>query len=778
MPHLFVTLTSDEFTSSRWKAFDNLEKILSEIDPKLKWRDAPVEAVKIFRHRLHTFCRLFLTPAKKPGIFGRVKHWIIRFENQGRGSLHAHMPLWIHEEDVEQVWSEITARIPGGTSSNGKCLRPDPDTDLLSAELHDLVKRKQMHFCSRKICRASGRCALHFPKHLQEEIEPQYNTEMKRYEYHRPRPCDRNIVEYHPLLLLLWGAHCNVQKCSSEDFSKYLMKYMMKIEPRGELVLDDNISTSIGLGGLTDVQKKAASAMFLSRPVSTQEAAMHLLGYSMIERSPSLSVEFISTPPPEKRMHIFKHDAACMDNVVPHAIDKYAGRPDSLENVTFTEYFQYYTTRKQKYTRANGSILCDGFTWDNQFVYKRTAPHLVRFSQYNPVHNPEAYFYNQLLAQKPFRSEASLLSGCSSYYHAYLKHMLSKGTSKSLEDHILEYTKRNLYSNVDIGAMLEIARSNLQLDVPLDDDDNNDGPSDCKYTNTEFFGLSNPDEKQAEVIHELCSEYCPTYHLLTGGPGCGKTFVTKHIANAYIKAGKKVLLAASTGAAARRLSKTAVTAHRLFAINPIFQFLTPLHPGHEMYELLLHADIIIIDEVSMLTASIMNIIVHRLEVLSHAAQQANPDYRPPVVLLVGDMKQLPPVCKCKGVSEGDVCKTCHISSSKIYGDLIRHELKKSHRCNNDDYIEFLNVIRHRRPTNTELLLALGDKCISHDSAMTCAGGEHTILCSHLQDTIEFNNAALKQSFTDNEIMDVPPMSNILDGHHLEKWRDEIVSNTV
>ena len=46
----------------------------------------------------------------------------------------------------------------------------------------------------------------------------------------------------------------------------------------------------------------------------------------------------------------------------------------------------------------------------NNYVYKRLPNHLVRFSDYHPRTNQEAFFYNILLAKIPFRDEAELFS--------------------------------------------------------------------------------------------------------------------------------------------------------------------------------------------------------------------------------------------------------------------------------------------------------------------------------------------------------------------------------
>eukprot|EP00951_Prasinocladus_malaysianus_P000169 scaffold1283_cov18-Prasinocladus_malaysianus.AAC.1 len=783
MPHLFVTLTSDEFTSTRWPAYDTLSNLLRAIDGELSWVDAPVEAAKIFKERLTTFRKTVLCPTNShgktmAGIFGKVKHWIIRYECQGRGSLHAHISLWLEDlQDAEKVWSEITAVIPGETK-NEDVIPPDAEKYPLYNRLHHLVKRKQIHWCRPHLCKSKGTCRLKFPKQQQKVITPHYNESTHRFEYYRPRKCDRNVVEYHPLLLLFWGAHCNVQKVTSEEFSRYLLKYQMKVEPSGTLNLDEDASKALGIDDLTEIQRKTAAALLLSRPVCAQEAAMHILGHSMIERSRSLAVDFISTPPPNKRMHIFKHKAQTAGKVAAHAIDTYTARPDSLDHVTFIDYQRCYTRlKKAQCSDQNHYIGMDDL---GNHIYERTCPKLIRFTDYNPVTNPEGYFYNQLLQLIPFRHESELASEETSYYESYLQHVQNntehncpneaqeQKQPSHLQNHILSYAQRHLYSSVDIDALHELAESNLQKQMANTTSNNNHTES-C-YVTQPFENLAEPKAEQTDIIFRLTDDCSGDYHLLTGEPGCGKTFVTKHVANRYLGLGKKVVLAASTGAAALRLSNNATTAHHLFNINPLHMYLTPLTPQSEMYHTILHADVIIIDECSMLTSQIMNIIIHRLKQLTSAAATANHTYRQPKLILVGDMRQLPPVCTCHQNQEA--CRKCHLTSSQIYPHLERHVLITPNRCHDPSFLDFLKLIRWRKPTETELQVALSNNVITENSAEDLVDSEHTVLCSHLEDTVNFNKKAISKLFDDSELQSVEPNTNIPDNHPLSDWRDK------
>jgi len=116
--------------------------------------------------------------------------------------------------------------------------------------------------------------------------------------------------------------------------------------------------------------------------------------------------------------------------------------------------------------------------------------------------------------------------------------------------------------------------------------------------------------------------------VLTGGPGCGKTFTTKTIASLWKAMGKSILLAAPTGRAAQRLAemtkREAKTIHRLLAFDP-----RTMHFRFDEQNPL-EAEAIIVDEISMLDLF-----------LAHSLMKAIPSGAQ--VLLVGDSDQLPSV---------------------------------------------------------------------------------------------------------------------------------------
>ncbi|MEV1009650.1 ATP-dependent RecD-like DNA helicase [Streptomyces sp. NPDC049881] len=115
--------------------------------------------------------------------------------------------------------------------------------------------------------------------------------------------------------------------------------------------------------------------------------------------------------------------------------------------------------------------------------------------------------------------------------------------------------------------------------------------------------------------------------VLTGGPGCGKSFTVRSVVELARAKRAKVLLAAPTGRAAKRLAELtgaeASTVHRLLELKP---------GGDAAYDRdrPLDADLVVVDEASMLDLLLANKLAKAVPPGAH-------------LLLVGDVDQLPSV---------------------------------------------------------------------------------------------------------------------------------------
>jgi exodeoxyribonuclease V alpha subunit len=115
--------------------------------------------------------------------------------------------------------------------------------------------------------------------------------------------------------------------------------------------------------------------------------------------------------------------------------------------------------------------------------------------------------------------------------------------------------------------------------------------------------------------------------VLTGGPGCGKSFTVRSVVELAKAKRAKVILVAPTGRAAKRLAELtgheAATIHRLLQLRPggdaSFDASNPLD-----------ADLVVVDETSMVDVILANKLVKAIPPGAH-------------LLLVGDVDQLPSV---------------------------------------------------------------------------------------------------------------------------------------
>ena len=132
------------------------------------------------------------------------------------------------------------------------------------------------------------------------------------------------------------------------------------------------------------------------------------------------------------------------------------------------------------------------------------------------------------------------------------------------------------------------------------------------------------DEIQADAIRSAASS---KVMVLTGGPGTGKTTTTLGIIRTFASTDLKILLAAPTGRAAKRMTEAtgmeAKTIHRLLEYKP--------PQGYERNDQNpLQGDVLIVDEASMIDQILMNSLLKAL-----------PDTMR--LILVGDINQLPSI---------------------------------------------------------------------------------------------------------------------------------------
>lgn len=158
-------------------------------------------------------------------------------------------------------------------------------------------------------------------------------------------------------------------------------------------------------------------------------------------------------------------------------------------------------------------------------------------------------------------------------------------------------------------------------------------------------------EKQAEAVKEAIEN---GVHIVTGGPGTGKTTIVKCILQVFKNLNQRVALCAPTGRAAKRLTQAtgveAKTIHRMLDLD------WKNGEGHFTYNenTRLPLDVVIVDEVSMVDEYVFNALINALE-------------RGSRLVLVGDKDQLASVGVGNVLNDLIACGKFNVSYlSQIY----------------------------------------------------------------------------------------------------------------
>lgn len=216
----------------------------------------------------------------------------------------------------------------------------------------------------------------------------------------------------------------------------------------------------------------------------------------------------------------------------------------------------------------------------------------------------------------------------------------------------------------------------------------------------------------AEVV-----KYTSCNLFLTGKAGTGKTTFLKFIKE---HANKNTVVVAPTGVAS--INAGGVTMHSFFQLPfnlylpgettifgnnttvDKFSLLKNLRFNREKTELINELELLIIDEVSMVRADMLQAID---DILRHVRRNPNQPFGGVQVLLIGDLFQLPPVV---AEQEWELMKKAYRSPFFFSAPVMQQhpplfiELKKIYRQNEAAFINLLNNIRNNTLTDEDLVL--------------------------------------------------------------------------
>ncbi|XP_029708282.2 uncharacterized protein LOC109400233 [Aedes albopictus] len=409
--------------------------------------------------------------------------------------------------------------------------------------------------------------------------------------------------------------------------------------------------------------KKVGLKMLNSVEMSAQEAAWYLLRQPMSEAS--RKVEFIPTMWPHERTKTRKRTQQMNDEGIAddstdiwtsNVIQKYEAR-EELDDVCLADFAAYYTKVQNT---ANS-------------YHRRTTARVLRWRGY-PMTDLHNYKREMVLLFLPFRNEMLDLLDCNKFLQLYDEH--ESGLLQKRKEYDCEF---NLEQTVDEYLRMCGANADEEQEAATDkhnecvrtitmepnDDDIQNLPTHTltavvkqrsnvmsKQAYCEMVRATNP-EQRALVLHVIHSIHSfdgarkPLQIFFTGPAGSGKTFTLRVLMETYNRFSQAhnaqnnaYVACASTGKAAVAIGGT--TVHSAFRLT-----MSRRNNAKLSFEILqlyrnafAHVQAIIVDEVSMIGANILDSIHARLQDIRGEYDDA---FGGIDIILVGDFRQLPPV---------------------------------------------------------------------------------------------------------------------------------------
>jgi len=207
-------------------------------------------------------------------------------------------------------------------------------------------------------------------------------------------------------------------------------------------------------------------------------------------------------------------------------------------------------------------------------------------------------------------------------------------------------------------------------------------------------------DEQQKIFHDI--ETSDSHFYITGKAGTGKSILLQYLRH---HTHKKVVVVAPTGIAALNIGGQ--TIHSLFGIAPglVAPESTALH--RRVGELLRHIEMVIVDEVSMVRADVMDAMDHVLRM----SRRSSEPFGGVKMIMFGDLFQLPPVVD-RGLFPyfNDTYGGFYFFDAMVWRDTAMAVLVLGHIFRQKDayFKEILNGIRSGTPSE-EMLEALNSR---------------------------------------------------------------------
>ena len=300
-----------------------------------------------------------------------------------------------------------------------------------------------------------------------------------------------------------------------------------------------------------------------------------------------------------------------------------------------------------------------------------------------------------------------------------IKQQMAKEVSHIIEERMGDFLSRIEERNKDIETRWEkkFQETQRQFRKGLAElRPRNEAPLLPASKPSQELALSHPsgENPHTAILETISKQNSPLYFVM-GSAGTGKTCFIHKAREWMNKNNLNVITLAYTGVAA--LEAQGQTIHSFCKFPPHYVTPKDIRKTYD-YNLIRHADLIIIDEVSMVSANIMD----SMDKFFRLNRKEDSFFGGLTVLLVGDLFQLPPVIKpedldnhkAEGYENGFFFNSFCMRDQQ---SMIVKELTRSYRHRDPSFRKILNSVRFARDVQNVLPI-INVRCIPQEDRTT------------------------------------------------------------
>ena len=710
--------------------------------------------------------------SNKDGPYGDVHAFWWRHEYQKRGAIHTHIVLWCKDADSSNASKEpIFSMMP-------RCKDPPSDLRSFLMNCRQSIWDSQRHqTCKQDRCfkgwgnRKFSQCKYGYPQPLLPSRAPDDLGIRMLYPRHMAE--DRRVVEFNPHTRFLWDGHCNDKHITNDGWQLYLAKYICKPEPRA--IYPGKKKTKTKLHHCWEMS---------CRLVGKFEATVAHLGFHMCRSSHAtqyLPMDAVHEGRVLKRpAQLQMIDSLGTNEQCYHSNlwDKYLRRPCSLHNLTYPDLLTNYRWDHYLHKHVNDdavtAVYPDGsgrkgpkFVLDeNSGGWRlRTKLAIPYWNFIAPVDEQsiERYYMQQLMLNVPYTSddvqgytEKQLTTGYllsqQNATHTYLEEaiiqlgedaqidgmaIITNGAInginiQKLRDWIHFLAQRGwleedaAYNTLDTIESLREDYQQTYMKVTeghvVDEHKTSQALEGASMPKINFEDLT---ESQQKAYYYIANHLDVGHTLkvaIMGVAGTGKSFLLPPLVRLFNRRGMSVAIMAPTGIAAWTIGGS--TIHRRFQINEDDQVC--LSQGTNSWAAVQEADVIIIDEFSMLTCRHLDLIQQGCKRVMRRRVtdvQWQADFAGKHFILVGDPGQLQPIGSA--IYDHPIFKAMDC--------LILHDIT---RQTNQDFMQLLHRIRIGAPDERDIawmhdnMTTIDDVDFNHTTVIVATNRERQDINNH------------------------------------------------